>query len=70
MTNYDGTDRLSPGDEPLLAQDRRDHERRYAAMSAVCAFCEQPDDTQTGTCVRCEVVVQRNDEWWERGEAS
>lgn len=67
MSNYDGIDRLSPDDEPLLDQDRRDWGRRYAEMceTTECVFCGGPNDTQTGTCVRCEVVAERGREWDE-----
>lgn len=30
-----------------------------------CTFCGRPNDTQTGTCVRCEVVAERGREWDE-----
>lgn len=95
MTNYDGIDRLSPGDEDQLRDQQRAWERNYADIAAgkpltigcwsctgtqncsgvcskppACTFCGRPDDTQTGTCVRCEVVADRGREWDEGAEAS
>lgn len=67
MSNYDGIDRLSPGDEDLLRADARDQAERLAAK---CWLCNQPDDTQTGTCVRCEVVTARGREWDEGAGAA
>lgn len=67
MSNYDGIDRLSPGDEDLLRADEESIARRWARMreNPTCTFCGGPDDTQTGTCVRCEVVAERGREWDE-----
>ena len=40
------------------------------AAGRICMTCGRPDDTQTGTCVRCEVVAERGREWDEGAEAS